>query len=50
MLLRPRRSALGLREAIAECYERLQTLLDERLGLEAAQETRHQHLRLLAQD
>jgi DNA-binding SARP family transcriptional activator len=43
-------SALGLREAIAERYERLQTLLDERLGLEPAQETRHLHLRLLAQN
>jgi DNA-binding SARP family transcriptional activator len=43
-------SALGLREAIAERYERLQTLLDERLGLEPTKETRHLHLRLLAQN
>jgi DNA-binding SARP family transcriptional activator len=42
-------SALGLREAVAERYERLGALLDERLGLEPAQETRHLHLRLLAQ-
>jgi DNA-binding SARP family transcriptional activator len=42
-------SALGLREAVAERYERLRTILDERLGLEPAQETRHLHLRLLAQ-
>lgn len=41
--------ALGLREAVAERYERLRTLLDERLGLEPAQETRHLHRRLLAQ-
>jgi DNA-binding SARP family transcriptional activator len=42
-------STLGLREAVAERYERLRTVLDERLGLEPAQETRHLHLRLLAQ-
>jgi two-component SAPR family response regulator len=42
-------SALGLREAVAERYERLRTLLDARLGLEPAQETRRLHLRLLAQ-
>jgi DNA-binding SARP family transcriptional activator len=42
-------SALGLREAVAERYERLRTLLDERLGLEPAQETRHLHFRLFAQ-
>jgi DNA-binding SARP family transcriptional activator len=42
-------SALGLREAVAGRYERLRTILDERLGLEPAQETRHLHLRLLAQ-
>jgi len=42
-------SELGLREAVAERYERLRTLLDERLGLEPAQETRLLHLRLLAQ-
>src|SRR5207249_10192501 len=42
-------SALGLREAVTERYERLRALLDERLGLEPAQETRHLHLRLLAQ-
>jgi DNA-binding SARP family transcriptional activator len=42
-------STLGLREAVAERYERLRSLLDERLGLEPAQETGHLHLRLLAQ-
>jgi two-component SAPR family response regulator len=42
-------SALGLREAVAERYARLGALLDERLGLEPAQETRHLHLHLLAQ-
>jgi DNA-binding SARP family transcriptional activator len=42
-------TALGLREAVAERYERLRTLLDERLGLEPAQETRLLHRRLLAQ-
>jgi DNA-binding SARP family transcriptional activator len=42
-------SALGLREAVVERYERLRALLDERLGLEPALETRHLHLHLLAQ-
>jgi DNA-binding SARP family transcriptional activator len=42
-------NALGLREAVAERYERLRALLDERLGLEPAQETRLLHRRLLAQ-
>ena len=42
-------SALGLREAVAGRYERLRTILDERLGLEPAQETRHLHHRLLGQ-
>jgi DNA-binding SARP family transcriptional activator len=42
-------SALGLREAVAGRYERLQTLLEERLGLKPAQETRHLHHRLLGQ-
>jgi DNA-binding SARP family transcriptional activator len=42
-------SALGLREAVAERYERLRALLDERLGLEPAQETRRLHFQLLAQ-
>jgi DNA-binding SARP family transcriptional activator len=42
-------SALGLREAVAERYERLRALLGERLGLEPAQETRRLHRRLLAQ-
>jgi DNA-binding SARP family transcriptional activator len=42
-------NGLGLREAIAERYERLCALLDERLGLEPAQETRLLHRRLLAQ-
>jgi DNA-binding SARP family transcriptional activator len=41
--------ALGLREAVAGRYERLRTLLDERLGLEPAQQTRHLHRRLLGQ-
>jgi DNA-binding SARP family transcriptional activator len=41
--------ALGLREAVAERYERLRTLLDERLGLEPAHETRLLHRGLLAQ-
>jgi len=41
--------ALGLREAIDERYERLRALLDTRLGLEPAQETRRLLLRLLAQ-
>lgn len=43
-------SALGLREAVAERYEQLRVLLDERLGLEPAKETRHLHRRLLAQN
>jgi DNA-binding SARP family transcriptional activator len=43
-------SALGLREAVAERYERLHALLNGRLGLEPAQETRHLHRRLLAQN
>jgi DNA-binding SARP family transcriptional activator len=42
-------SSLGLREAVAERYERLRAVLDTRLGLEPAQETRRLHLRLLAQ-
>jgi DNA-binding SARP family transcriptional activator len=42
-------TALGLREAVVERYERLRALLDERLGLEPAQETRLLHRRLLAQ-
>ena len=41
--------ALGLREAVAERYERLRDLLGERLGLEPARETRHLHRRLLGQ-
>jgi DNA-binding SARP family transcriptional activator len=41
--------ALGLREAVADRYERLHALLGERLGLEPAQETRYLHRRLLAQ-
>jgi DNA-binding SARP family transcriptional activator len=43
-------NALGLREAVAERYERLRSLLDERLGLQPARETRHLHRNLLAQD
>jgi DNA-binding SARP family transcriptional activator len=39
--------ALGLREAVADRYERLRALLDERLGLEAAHETRQLYRRLL---
>jgi DNA-binding SARP family transcriptional activator len=42
-------TALGLREAVAARYERLRALLDERLGLEPAQETRLLYRRLLAQ-
>jgi DNA-binding SARP family transcriptional activator len=42
-------NTLGLREAVVQRYERLRALLDERLGLEPAQETRHLHRRLLAQ-
>jgi DNA-binding SARP family transcriptional activator len=41
--------ALGLREAVADRYERLRTLLGERLGLEPARETRDLHRRLLGQ-
>jgi DNA-binding SARP family transcriptional activator len=41
--------ALGLRDAVAQRYERLRALLDERLGLEPAQETRLLLRRLLAQ-
>jgi two-component SAPR family response regulator len=42
-------NALGLREAVTERYERLRALLDERLGLEPAHETRLLHRSLLAQ-
>jgi DNA-binding SARP family transcriptional activator len=42
-------SALGLREAVSDRYERLRAILDERLGLEPEQETRRLHRRLLAQ-
>jgi Bacterial transcriptional activator domain len=42
-------NALGLREAVAERYEQLRALLDERLGLEPARETRLLHRRLLGQ-
>jgi DNA-binding SARP family transcriptional activator len=41
--------ALGLREAVDERYERLRALLDERLGLEPAHETRLLYRSLLAQ-
>jgi DNA-binding SARP family transcriptional activator len=41
--------ALGLREAVADRYERLRNLLGERLGLKPAEETRHLHRRLLGQ-
>jgi DNA-binding SARP family transcriptional activator len=43
-------SALGLRDAIAERYERLARTLDERYGLEPEQETRGLYRRLLSQD
>lgn len=42
-------SGLGLREAVTDRYERLRTLLDQRLGLEPAQETRLLYRVLLAQ-
>jgi two-component SAPR family response regulator len=42
-------SALGLREAVDERYERLRTLLAERLGLEPDRETRSLYRGLLAQ-
>jgi DNA-binding SARP family transcriptional activator len=42
-------SALGLREAVSDRYERLRALLDERLGLEPAQQTRRLHHSLLGQ-
>jgi DNA-binding SARP family transcriptional activator len=42
-------SDLGLREAVTERYDRLRALLDERLGLQPAQETRLLQRRLLAQ-
>lgn len=42
--------ALGLREAIEERYERLRDLLQERLALEPAKETRALYLRLLGQN
>jgi DNA-binding SARP family transcriptional activator len=41
--------ALGLREGIAERYGRLRDLLQDRLGLEPAKETRALYLRLLSQ-
>jgi DNA-binding SARP family transcriptional activator len=43
-------SAIGLREAVAERYDRLRALLDDRLGLEPAKETRLLHRSLLAQN
>ncbi len=42
-------SALGLREAVDERYERLRALLAERLGLEPDQATRSLHRMLLGQ-
>jgi DNA-binding SARP family transcriptional activator len=42
-------SALGLREAVDERYERLRSLLAERLGLEPDRETRALHRILLGQ-
>src|SRR5947207_212235 len=41
--------ALGLREAVAERYERLRLVLDERLGLEPSHDTKLLYRRLLAQ-
>ncbi|MGH3050766.1 MAG: AfsR/SARP family transcriptional regulator, partial [Gaiellaceae bacterium] len=41
--------ALGNREAVAERYDRLCRLLDERLGLEPDRQTRATHRRLLGQ-
>jgi DNA-binding SARP family transcriptional activator len=43
-------AALGLRQAVAERYERLCRDLDARLGLEPERETRLLHRRLLSQD
>jgi DNA-binding SARP family transcriptional activator len=43
-------AALGLREAIAERYESLRRLLDERLALEPDRDTRSLYRRLLSQD
>jgi DNA-binding SARP family transcriptional activator len=43
-------SALGLRDAIVERYERLRAELDQRFGLEPEQETRALYRRLLSQD
>jgi DNA-binding SARP family transcriptional activator len=40
---------LGLREGIAERYETLRRLLDERLGLEPDRETRALYRQLLSQ-
>jgi two-component SAPR family response regulator len=42
-------NALGLREAVAERYERLRVLLDERLGLEPDRESRTLYRHLLSQ-
>src|SRR5207244_161709 len=42
-------SALGLREAVDERYERLRALLAERLGLEPDRETRSLYRSLLGQ-
>jgi hypothetical protein len=42
-------SALGLREAVDERYERLRALLGDRLGLEPDRETRDLHRELLRQ-
>jgi DNA-binding SARP family transcriptional activator len=42
-------SALGLREAVGRRYEQLRRLLDERLGLTPARETRALYRRLLGQ-
>jgi DNA-binding SARP family transcriptional activator len=42
-------SALGLREAVAQRYEQLRSLLQQRVGLEPARETRLLHRQLLGQ-
>jgi DNA-binding SARP family transcriptional activator len=43
-------SALGLRDAVVERYERLRAELEQRFGLEPEQETRVLYRRLLSQD
>jgi DNA-binding SARP family transcriptional activator len=43
-------AALGRRDAVAERYEHLRRILDERFGLEPSRETRALYLRILSQD